>query len=334
MSEPTYGVLAIGNALVDVLSQESDEFVNEQAKAHGMEKGAMTLVDEGRAEELYRLMGPGTEMSGGSAANTSACYASFGGTGAYIGKVASDQLGDVFHHDMKALGVHYETTPLALGAATGRCMILVTPDGQRTMNTFLGAAVELSPEDISESLIADAAVTYLEGYLFDPPLAKKAFVKAADLAHAAGRKVAMSLSDPFCVARHREDFRHFVENHVDILFCNEEEILSLYEVDNWQAIPVLLKNLCEIACVTRSAEGSLILENGIVHTISAAPVDKVIDTTGAGDAYAAGVLYGYTKGMDLIACGELGSLAASEVISHLGPRPTITLADLIPAQAA
>lgn len=334
MSNPKYGLVAIGNAMVDVLAQSTDEFIDEQSEKHGMQRNSMNLIDESRAVELYSEMGPGIEASGGSAGNTMACYASFGGKGAYIGKVADDQLGEVFRHDMKSLGVHYETTPLAIGAPTGRCMVLITPDGHRTMNTFLGAAVELGPDDVEESLIADCAVTYLEGYLFDPPLAMEAFKKAAKIAHDAGRKVSLTLSDPFCVDRHREAFRDLVDNHVDILFANEEEIKSLYEVFEWDQVLPVVQHKCEVMCLTRSELGSTIIHGDDVYDIPAEKVEKVIDTTGAGDAYAAGFLYGYTNGMDINTSGQLAAIAAAEIISHIGPRPEVQLASLIPKKAA
>lgn len=328
MSEPLYGVLAVGNALVDVLVQTSEEFIAEQKQKYGMEKGAMTLIDGARAVELYAQMGPGVESSGGSAANTMAGFASFGGKGAFIGKVAQDTLGRTFKKDIESLGVHFETQALAIGAPTGRCLILVTPDAHRTMNTFLGASVEMGPDDIDDDLIASARVTYLEGYLFDREQAKQAFIKAAELAHDAGHRVALTLSDPFCVDRHRSDFLGLIENHVDILFANEEEIKSLYMQQNFQDALSALKGKCEIAALTRSEKGAVILSEGRAIEVDAAPVKKVIDTTGAGDQFAAGFLYGFTEGMTLEKCGKLGSLAAAEVISHIGPRPQTSFATL------
>ncbi len=328
MSEPKYDLVAIGNALVDVLAHSSEEFIAQQERVHGMKKGAMSLIDERRAVELYGEMEAGIEVSGGSAGNTMAGFASFGGRGAYIGKVADDQLGGVFRHDMKAQGVTYTTQPLVVGAPTGRCLILVTPDGQRTMNTFLGAAVGLSPIDIDANIVGSARVTYLEGYLYDPPQAKEGFKKAAKIAHDAGHKVALSLSDPFCVGRHRADFLDLVENHVDILFANEHEIMALYEVDTFDLAAQLVMYKCEIAALTRSSKGSVII--GANKVIEIPPEKaKVVDTTGAGDQYAAGFLYGYTQKLDLRTCGVLGTLAASEVIGHMGPRPEMKYADLI-----
>jgi len=280
-------------------------------------------------------MGPAIEASGGSAGNTMAGFASFGGVGAYIGKVADDQLGEVFQHDMKAQGVTYNTIPLALGAPTGRCLILVTPDGERTMNTFLGAAVELRTSDIDEAIVAQAEITYLEGYLFDPPLATEAFRLASKLAHDAGNKVALTLSDPFCVDRHRADFQAFVDNHVDILFANEDEIKSLCETEDFDEAKTMIQSKCDIAALTRSAKGSVIVTNaGEEIIIESQAVDEVVDTTGAGDQYAAGFLYGYTQGMGLDICGQLATMAATEVITHMGPRPEIAYSQLLDKFAA
>lgn len=333
MSEPVYDLVAIGNALVDVLAHASEDFIAEQDKKHGMKKGAMSLIDERRAVELYAEMGAGVESSGGSAGNTMAGFASFGGKGAYIGKVAGDQLGEVFRHDMRAQGVRHDTVPLAIGAPTGRCLILVTPDGQRTMNTFLGASVELGPDDIDGDLIASARITYLEGYLYDPPQAKEGFKKAGNIAHEAGHRIALTLSDPFCVDRHRADFADLVQNHVDILFANEHEIMALYETDTFEQAAKIVAGKCEIAALTRSEKGSVIIAGDQFIEIPAQDA-KVIDTTGAGDQYAAGFLYGFTQGMDLRTCGTLGTLAATEVIGHMGPRPEMDYADLIKKAAA
>lgn len=334
MPDYTYGLTTIGNALVDVLSHVSDDFLKAQEEKHGVKPRTMNLIDEVRAVELYSDMANSVEQAGGSAANTMAAFASFGGKGAYIGKVAIDALGEKFAASMQDIGVTYHTTPLAAGPKTGRSMILIEADGHRTMNTFLGAAVELHPIDIDEALIAGSLVTYLEGYLFDPAHAKEAFYAAAKIAHDAGRKVSLTLSDPFCVDRHREDFQDLVENHVDILFANEEEAKSLYKLENWDDVLKLFAQKCEITCITRSEKGSVILSGDKIIEIAAEPVAKVEDTTGAGDAYAAGVLYGYAEGLDLATCGKLGSIAAAEVISHIGPRPQKTLADLIPRLAA
>lgn len=334
MKDPKIDLLAIGNAIVDVLAQTDEAFIAHQHKVSGMVKGGMTLIDEPRAVELYSQMPPGIESSGGSAGNTIAGFASFGGKGAYIGKVAQDQLGEVFRHDLKAQGVMFNTQPLAIGAPTARCLILVTPDGQRTMNTFLGAAVELSPIDIDEDVVASAKITYLEGYLFDPPQAKEAFRVASELAHKAGRKVALSLSDPFCVNRHREDFQAFVENHVDILFANEQEAMALYETDTLEKTLDSLKDVCEVVVITRGYQGSVVIAGDRIIEVVPEPVGKVVDTTGAGDQYAAGFLFGYTRGYNLDVCGRLASMAAAEVISHMGPRPNMKYADFLKKAAA
>ena len=328
MSETKYGVVAVGNALVDVISQVDDSFIAEQQKEHGMEKGAMTLIDELRAVDLYTQMPKGTETSGGSAANTMAGFASFGGKGAFIGKVADDELGKTYKSDITSLGVSYETAPLAMGNHTGRCMILVTPDADRTMNTFLGASVELSPVDIDADIIASAQITYLEGYLFDRDQAKAAFIRAGELAHENGHKLALTLSDPFCVDRHRHDFLQLVENHVDILFANEDEIKSLFLQESFDDAISAISDHVEIAAITRGDKGAVIIANGEKIEVAAQPVEKVIDTTGAGDQFAAGFLYGLTEGKSLEECGKLGVIAAAEVISHIGPRPHVKLASL------
>lgn len=329
MSKPALGVVAVGNALLDVLAPTTEQFIAEQKQKHGMEKGAMTLIDQARAVELYAEMTGRVESSGGSAANTMAGFASFGGKGAFIGKVASDDLGKTFQNDIRALGVKFDTQPLAIGAPTGRCLILVTPDAQRTMNTFLGASVELGSDDIDTDLIASAQVTYLEGYLFDRDQAKQAFFAAAEAAHESGHRVALTLSDPFCVDRHRSDFLRLVENHVDILFANEEEIKSLFMQDNFQDAKSAISKHVEIAALTRSEKGAVIVSGDRTIEVPAAPVKKVVDTTGAGDQFAAGFLYGFTEGMDLEKCGRLGVAAAAEVISHIGPRPASSFAELL-----
>jgi sugar/nucleoside kinase (ribokinase family) len=317
-------VVGIGNALVDVLSHADDKLVTRL----GLVKGTMSLVDEPRAREIYEATGPGVEISGGSAANTIVGVASFGGRAQYVGKVSNDQLGEVFGHDLRSTGVLYDTPPAKGGPATGRCLILVTPDAQRTMGTFLGASVQLGPDDIDSRLIASARIIYLEGYLFDPPAAQEAFRAAAGLAHAAGRKVALTLSDPFCVDRHRAAFLDLVEHHVDILFANEAEICALYQVSDFDAALSRVVGHCEIAALTRSAKGSVLVGDGKTHVIEALRVESLVDTTGAGDLYAAGVLYGLSRGLDLAICGRLGSLAAAEVISHVGARPMVPLSSL------
>lgn len=329
MSNPALGVVAVGNALVDVLAKTDEAFIEKQAAEHGMEKGAMTLIEEIRAVELYTQMPPGIETSGGSAANTMAGFASFGGNGGFIGKVADDELGKIFQHDLRSLGIQFDTQPLVMGAKTGRCIILVTPDAQRTMNTFLGASVELSTNDIDETMIASAEVTYLEGYLFDREQAKQAFIRAAEIAHAAGHRVALTLSDPFCVDRHRSDFLRLVESHVDILFANEEEIKSLFMQDNFEDAASAISEHVEIAALTRSEKGAVIVADGQNIEIAPVPVSEVVDTTGAGDQFAAGFLYGFTQGKDPETCGKLGALAAAEVITHMGPRPELDYASLV-----
>jgi sugar/nucleoside kinase (ribokinase family) len=310
-------VTAVGNAIVDVLAQAEDRLLAE----HNLKKGAMTLIDAGDAERLYAIMGPGREVSGGSAANTVAFLAALGGRAAYIGKVADDQLGDVFAHDIRAIGVTYDTPRLTEGLSTARCLIFVTPDAQRTMQTFLGATTQLGPEDVNMDYIASSKVVYLEGYLWDQPRAKKAMRDAAMKAQANGAKVSLTLSDAFCVGRFREEFLELAEQHVDILFANESEILSLYQVKTFDEALQQVRRHCEIAALTRSAKGSVVVSGDEVHVIDAVPGVKVVDTTGAGDAYAAGFLYAYTKGYDIATCGRLGGVMAAEVISHYGARP-------------
>lgn len=328
MASAAFDVTGIGNAIVDVIAHADDDFL----AVNAIEKGAMTLIDSARAEELYGRMGPGVEVSGGSAGNTMAGIALLGGKGAYIGKVAKDQLGDVFGHDIRASGVQFASAPLLGGAPTARCLILVTPDAQRSMNTYLGACVELGPEDIDETPIAASQVTYLEGYLWDPPRAKEAFRKAAAIAHAAGRKVSLSLSDSFCVHRHHAEFRDLVESHVDILFANEHEIGALYGTDRFEDALDAVKRLGKVAALTRSEKGSVIVSGGSVVEVSAEPVERVVDTTGAGDLYAAGFLFGFTRDLDPAACGRLGALAAGEIIGHVGARPEANLRELAAAK--
>ncbi|HLF59540.1 MAG TPA: adenosine kinase [Alphaproteobacteria bacterium] len=323
-ADTSWDVAGIGNAIVDVLAHADDAFL----VRNGLAKGAMTLIDAERAAELYDRMGPAVEISGGSAANTLVALASMGGRGAFIGKVRNDQLGGIFRHDIEAAGVSFATPPATVGPPTARCLIFVTADAQRTMQTYLGACAELTPADIDENAIAAAKVTYLEGYLWDPPQAKQAFLKAAKLAHESGRKVALTLSDPFCVERHREEFRDLVAHHVDILFANEHEIMSLFETDMFDDVFQHVRGMCEIAALTRSERGSVIVSGEEVHIIDAMPYAPVMDSTGAGDAYAGGFLFGLTRGYDLAQCGRLASLAAGEVISHFGARPEVPLAEL------
>ncbi len=327
MADPTFDVVGIGNAIVDVVANADEAFLAEQ----GLARGTMTLIDAPRADELYALMGPAIEVSGGSVANSLAGVASLGGRGAFIGKVRDDQLGEIFRHDIRAAGIALDTPPTKVGAATARSLIFITSDAQRTMATMLGACVELGPEDVDETRIAAAEVTYLEGYLWDKPRAKEAFVKAARVAHGAGRQVALSLSDPFCVERHREEFRHLVEGHVDILFANEVEVCSLYRAETFDEALQAVRGKCAVAALTRSEKGSVVVAGGDVHLIDAHPVDQVVDTTGAGDLYAAGFLYGYTRGEPPARCARFGGLAAAEVIAHFGARPETPLVELAAA---
>ena len=327
MADGALDVVGIGNAMVDVLSHADEALVARQ----GLVKGTMQLVDEVRARALYDAMGPGVQISGGSAANTIVGVASFGARAHYVGKVRDDQLGDVFGHDLRATGVGYDTPRATSGPPTGRCLILVTPDAQRTMSTFLGASVRLGPADVDRGLIARGKILYLEGYLFDPPDAQEAFRAAAAIAHAAGRKVALTLSDPFCVERHRAAFLDLVQHHVDILFANEAEICALYQVRDFDAAVSHVRGHCELAALTRSAKGSVLVQGNRLHVVQAHPVDAVVDTTGAGDLYASGVLYGLAQGLDLPTCGRLGSLAAAEVIAHVGARPMVPLTELAAA---
>ncbi|MFA7430504.1 MAG: adenosine kinase [Rhodospirillaceae bacterium] len=326
----TYDVLAIGNAIVDVLAHAEDSFLVER----GLPKGGMVLIDTDQADALYSQMGPAIEASGGSAANTVAGLASLGGRAAFIGKVADDILGRVFRHDITAIGAHYVTPPLVGGAPTARCLVLITPDAERTMSTYLGACTALSPEDIDEDLVRASAVTYIEGYLWDQPHAKDAIVRAACAAKEAKRKVSLSLSDPFCVNRHREEFLELIDGFVDILFANEAELKALYEVDDFDAALAQVRGHAEVAAVTRGAKGSVVVTGGDVLTVPVDPVARVVDTTGAGDLYAAGFLFGYTRGYQLGECARIGGIAAGEVISHVGPRPESSLADLIKERLA
>ena len=322
---PQYDLVGIGNALVDVVAQADDAFV----AANGLAKGAMTLVDAAAADALYQRMPAGLESSGGSCGNTMAGFAVLGGRGAYIGKVADDQFGSVFRHDMRALGCHFDTPPSNDGYSTGRCLVLVTPDAQRTMCTHLGAACMLAPGDLDESLLQSAKVVYMEGYLFDQPPAQEAFIKAAEITHAAGGEVSVTLSDGFCVDRHRGAFRRLVEDHIDILFANEVEICSLYQVEDFDDALQQVRGHCRVACLTRSEKGAVVLRGDEVHIVDAEPVSQVVDTTGAGDQFAAGFLYGYTQGRDLHSCGQIGAIAAAEVIQHYGARPETSLATLL-----
>jgi sugar/nucleoside kinase (ribokinase family) len=323
----SYDVVAIGNAIVDVIAPADDAFLT----ANGLAKGAMTLIDEPRAHDLYGRMAQAIEASGGSAGNTVAGVASLGGRAAYVGKVAKDELGDVFAHDTRSIGVHFNSAPLAGGPATGRCLINVTPDGERTMCTFLGASVELGAADVDAAVIEGASILYLEGYLFDPPEARRAFAKAAGLARAAGRTIAITLSDAFVVERHRKALLGFIETEVDLVFANEVELAALFETDDFDAAARAIRGKTRLAAVTRGAAGSVVVTEGDIIAVEAFPVAQVIDTTGAGDQYAAGFMLGLAQGKPLDVCARLGGLAAAEVISHYGPRPQVSLAELAAA---
>ncbi len=320
-----YDVLGLGNAIVDVISRADDDFL----VAQGLRKGGMTLIDEARAEALYAAMGPATIISGGSAANTIIGLASLGGRAAFIGKVKADELGHLFAHDIRAAKVGFSTAPAPDGTASARCLIVVTPDGQRTMSTFLGAAQDLTEADIDEQLVRDSGVTYLEGYLWDPPAAKAAFVKASNIARAAGREVALTLSDAFCVDRYRDEFLQLIRSGaVQILFANESELHSLYQTADFDTALAQLKSEGVLGVVTRSENGCVVVRGDAVVTAPACPVEEVVDTTGAGDLFAAGFLAAYTKGRDLETCANLGALAAAEIIQHIGARPQKDLAQL------
>lgn len=324
VGSPAIDVIGIGNALVDVLTHGTDEFLTNR----GLVKGTMALIEEDEATSLYESMGAGVEISGGSAANTIVGIAALGGRTQYLGKVRDDDLGKVFGHDLRATGVTYEVAPATNGPATGRCLIIVTPDAQRTMNTYLGASPFFDEADIDEEAVRSAAVLYMEGYLFDRPAAQQAFRRAAEIARSAGRKVSITLSDPFCVERHRSSFLELLESYVDLVFANESEACSLYETDDLEVAVERLAATGATAVVTRSEHGSLVVRGDERIVVAADPVDEVVDTTGAGDLYAAGYLFGYSRGYDPQRCARLGSLAAAEVISHIGARPKADLADL------
>ena len=329
MSDARFDVLAIGNAIVDVIARSEDDFLVRE----GLAKGSMRLIDADEAERLYDHMGPAKEISGGSAGNTIAALAGLGGKAAYFGKVAEDHLGSIFRHDIHAVGGHFETPALHIGAAdwapTARSMILVTPDGERTMNTFLGACTHLTPEDIDPGVVADSSIVYLEGYLWDPPAAKAAFRKAAEIAHAHGRRVALTLSDSFCVDRWRGEFLELMRSKtVDLVFANQSEVKALYETADIEAGIAALRADVGMAAVTLSEEGSLVVSAAGVTRVAASPVEAVVDTTGAGDLYAAGFLYGLTRDFDPAASAELGGLLAAEIIGHIGARSQTDLTDL------
>jgi sugar/nucleoside kinase (ribokinase family) len=322
MSELHYDVLGIGNAIVDVIGRAEDDFL----VAHGMHKGAMALIDETRAQAIYAAMGPAVESSGGSAANTIVGVASFGARAAFVGKIKDDELGRAFAHDIRAAKVVFDTKASKDGPSTARCYIMVTPDGERTMNTYLGAAQNLRPADIDEAQVGSAAVTYLEGYLWDPPQAKEAFIKASGIAHGAGRRVALTLSDAFCVDRYRGEFLDLIrKGTVDILFANERELHSLYETADFDSAVQALRAEAKLAVVTRSEKGCVVVSRDAVEAVAAEPVDKVADVTGAGDLFAAGFLVGLSRGKDHRTSARLGALAAAEVIQHVGARPAVSL---------
>jgi len=321
-----HDVVCIGNAIVDVLAHADEDFL----AARGLTKGTMQLVDDAAAGALYDAMGPAVEVSGGSAANTAAGIASFGGRAAFIGRVAADQLGDVFAHDLRSVGVHFATPPGPPGPpSTGRCLVLVTPDAQRTLNTSLGASADIGPDDVDTALVASSSVLYCEGYLWDAPAAKAAIAVAMDAARAAGRQVAFTLSDPFCVERHRHEFLELIEHRVDLLFANEIEICALYGVDHFYDAADAVAGHVALACLTRSEAGSVVVAGGERVVVGAEPVDEVVDTTGAGDLFAAGYLVGHTRGLPVDECARLGAVAAAEVISHVGARPQVPLASLV-----
>ena len=322
MAAPRYDVLGIGNAIVDVIARAEDDFL----VAQGMRKGGMALIDEPRAASIYAAMGPATESSGGSAANTIVGVASFGARAAFVGKVKDDELGRTFAHDIRAARVSFDTKPANAGPSTARCYIMVTPDGERTMNTYLGAAQDLTPEDIDEAAVASAAVIYLEGYLWDPPKAKEAFVKAATIAHKHGRRVALTLSDAFCVDRYRAEFLDLIKKGtVDIVFANEHELRSLYETADFDTGAKALQKDAKLAVVTRSEKGCVVVTRQGREAVQAMPVEQVMDVTGAGDLFAAGFLVGLAHGKDHRTAARLGALAAAEVIQHVGARPAVSL---------
>ena len=324
MSE-TYDIIGVGNAIVDIIASVPDGFLIE----HEIRKGGMTLVEQFQANDLARAFGAnGRRVSGGSGANTIAGIASFGGSTAYIGKVGNDALGKFFRKDMERHQIYFETPALEEGPGTARCMIAVTPDGERSMSTYLGASTEFTTEDVDAEVIKASKILYLEGYLFDKEAAKEAFVHAAAIAHKHNKKVALTLSDSFCVERHRASFRHLIKNHVDLLFANEAELLSLYETTDFDTAINSLRQDAYAAAVTRSAKGSVVITPGEVISMPAEPVAKIVDATGAGDQYAAGFLFGYAKNRRMRDCAKLGHIAAAKVIAHYGPRPEVSYRQL------
>jgi sugar/nucleoside kinase (ribokinase family) len=325
MTSAKYDVLGIGNAIFDVLVQTDDGFLT----GHGMTKGGMALIDEPRAASIYQDMGPATEMSGGSAANTIVGIANLGARAAYVGKIKDDQIGRLYAHDIRAAGVAFETAPAPGGPATGCSYILVTPDGERTMNTYLGAAQDLTPADIDEAQVAASAILYLEGYLWDPASAKEAFVKASTIAHGAGRQVALTMSDSFCVDRYRDEFLGLMRNGTaDLIFANEAELRSLYQTQDFDSALTQLRNDVKLGVVTRSEKGCVVASSEGVIAVPASPIQKLVDTTGAGDLFAAGFLFGLVRGAGYEKAGMLGGLAAAEVIQHIGARPQTSLKEL------
>ena len=323
--DKSYDVVGIGNAIVDVLVQADDDLIDN----FELTKGTMALVDEAQAERLYASVGPGLETSGGSAANTLAGVAQLGGRAGFIGRVRNDQLGGIFSHDIRSVGARFDTPAATEGPSTARCLILVTPDAQRTMCTYLGASVGLDPADLDLEMVAQAKVLYLEGYLWDSDEAKAAFIAAAEVARAHGGEVALSLSDAFCVERHRESFQELVDGHVDILFANEMEITALYKANSFEEAADQVRGRCKLAALTRSEQGSVVLNGAGTHSIAPFQLGPLLDTTGAGDLYAAGFLHAYTQGQAVEACGRLGSLCAGQVVTQLGPRPQGSLKQLV-----
>lgn len=323
-SGTTYDIVGIGNAIVDVISREAEEFIAE----HGLVRGAMTLVDAERSDALYAAMAPAIETSGGSVANTMAGVASFGGRAGYIGKIRDDQLGGVFSHDIGAVGVDYAVVPASAGPPTARCLIVVTPDAARTMSTFLGISGYLHPDDIDVEFVKSASILFCEGYIWDIPITKQAIRKAIEASREAGRRVSFTLSDTFCVERHFDEWHELLNGSIDVLFGNEAELAVLFENEDFDVAVERVQGLCEVACLTRSEKGSVIVTPDEVIEVAPVPVPEVVDTTGAGDLYAAGFLYGLSIDADLRTCGLLASRAASEVISHVGARPLVPLSEL------
>lgn len=325
MTSTRYDVVGIGNAIVDIIGKCDDAYLADIGAA----KGSMRLVDAKEISRIYKtLASPAIEISGGSAANTIAGVASFGGSAGFIGTIANDDFGNIFSHDIRSIGVTFPSPPIADGAPTSRSLILVTPDGERTMNTFLGISTQLEETQLDLTLIRDSAILYLEGYLFDQPSAMAAFRSALKTAKSAGRKVALTLSDGFCVDRHRAEFLDLIRSGIDILFANESEIKSLYQVEDFDAAAAKTRADTPLAALTRSGKGSVILAGEETINISPVKIEKLVDTTGAGDLYAAGFLFGYSRGLDLDICGKLASLAAAEIISHIGARPAVSLKEL------